>query len=43
MLRKETIWIPSRGEYTNSIELPSDADKKLICRHITWGDEPVEI
>ena len=37
------IWIPSRGECTNFIELPSDADKKLIGRHITWGDEPVEI
>ena len=25
------------------IELPSDADEKLIGRHISWEDEPVEI
>ena len=27
----------------NRVELPSDADEKLIGRHITWEDEPVEI
>lgn len=25
------------------VELPSNADEKLIGRHITWDDEPVEI
>lgn len=25
------------------IILPSDADEKLIGRHLTWEDEPVEI
>ena len=25
------------------IALPSDADEKLIGRHIAWEDEPVEI
>lgn len=25
------------------IELPSDADEKLIGKHLTWDDEPVEI
>lgn len=25
------------------VELPSDADVRLIGRHITWEDEPVEI
>lgn len=28
---------------TYFIQLPSDADEKLIGRHITWEDEPVEI
>lgn len=28
----------------NMVQLPSDADEKLIGRHITWEeDEPVEI
>ena len=26
-----------------SVLLPSDADEKLIGRHIDWKDEPVEI
>lgn len=26
-----------------SIELPSNADEKLIGKHINWEDEPVEI
>ena len=38
-----SVWIPFYGEITDFIELPSDADEKLIGRHITWGDEPVEI
>ena len=38
-----TVWIPFYGEITDFIELPSDADEKLIGRHITWKDEPVEI
>lgn len=25
------------------VELPSDADEKLIGRHITWEDEPIEL
>ena len=25
------------------IQLPSDADEKLIGKHIDWKDEPVEI
>lgn len=29
--------------YTTFVELPSDADEKLIGRHINWEDEPVEI
>ena len=27
----------------NRVELPSDADEKLIGRHITWNDEPIEL
>lgn len=27
----------------NRVELPSNADEKLIDKHITWEDEPVEI
>lgn len=27
----------------NMVELPSDADEKLIGRHITWEDEPIEL
>ena len=27
----------------DSIELPSNADEKLIGRHLNWEDEPVEI
>jgi hypothetical protein len=27
----------------NRVELPSDADEKLIGRHITWEDNPVEL
>lgn len=28
---------------THFVQLPSDADEKLIGRHISWKDEPVEI
>lgn len=28
---------------TTFIELPSDADEKLIGRHIDWDNEPVKI
>lgn len=28
---------------TTFVYLPSDAGEKLIGRHITWEDEPVEI
>ena len=28
---------------TTFVKLPSDADERLIGRHITWEDEPVEI
>ena len=28
---------------TTFVKLPSDADEKLIGRHIDWKDEPVEI
>lgn len=33
------------GEYFRNfgVELPSDADEKLIGKHITWKDEPVKI
>ena len=27
----------------NRVFLPSDADEKLIGRHITWEDNPVEL
>ena len=27
----------------NMVELSSDADEKLIGRHITWEDEPIKI
>lgn len=28
---------------TLGVSLPSDADEKLIGKHITWEDEPIEI
>ena len=27
----------------NVVELPSDADEKLIGKHINWDNEPVKI
>lgn len=37
--RAKVIWIQEYSE----VNLPSDADVKLIGRHISWEDEPVEI
>ena len=31
------------GVTQSAIQLPSDADEKLIGRHIDWNDEPVKI
>lgn len=32
------------GCFSNTgVSLPSDADEKLVGRHITWEDEPVEL
>ena len=45
--REDDVWVPPyRNICIDSpyiIELPSDGDEKLINRHITWDDEPVEI
>ena len=44
--RDDDIWVPPCIDaYTSSpcIKLSSDADEKLISKHITWEDEPVEI
>lgn len=41
--------VPDRGRNSwicidsNYIKLPINADEKLIGRHISWEDEPVEI
>lgn len=37
--RAKTMWIYGHAE----VDLPVDADEKLIGRHISWEDEPVEI
>lgn len=38
--RKSDEWMV----YTvNVVELPPDADEKLIGKHIDWKDEPVKI
>lgn len=41
------IWItkdPNNISRVNlGVELPSDADEKLIGRHISWKDEPIEL
>ena len=29
--------------YWDAVELPSDADEKLIGKHIDWDNEPVKI
>lgn len=44
--RDDDIWVPPYIDaYTSGpcIKLSSDADEKLIGKHITWEDEPVEI
>lgn len=44
--REDNVWVPPyRNICIDSpyIELPSDVDEKLISRHITWDDEPVEL
>ena len=46
--REGGIWCARGDEYNfglelGTLELPSDADEKLIGRHITWEDEPIEI
>lgn len=40
--RQDEVWKPEPFD-SCCLELPSDADEKLIGRHITWMDEPVEI
>lgn len=37
------LYIYNKEPYTNVIELPSNADEKLIGKHIDWTDGPVEI
>ena len=29
--------------WADAVELPSDADEKLIGKHIDWNNEPVKI
>lgn len=44
--RGYSMWEPKRNQYDGEIdmiELPSDADEKLIGKHIDWKDIPVEI
>lgn len=44
--REDNVWVsPYECPCIDSpyIELPSDADEKLIGRHITWKDNPVEL
>lgn len=38
-------WEPKENQYgeLDMIELPYDADKKLVGKHIDWTDEPVKI
>lgn len=37
------VWIDMASDAVYGIDIPSDADEKLIGKHITWEDEPVEI
>ncbi len=39
----EVFTIDSPELYSYYIKLPSNADEKLIGRHIDWDDEPVKI
>lgn len=44
--RDKIEWLPhcdAFGIEDDYVKLPSDADEKLIGRHITWDDEPVKI
>lgn len=44
--REDNEWIPHYTDsYTSGpcIELPLNTDEKLIGKHITWDDEPVEV
>lgn len=36
-------WAIDGVNFSAAIELPSDADEKLIGKHIDWKDNPVEI
>lgn len=41
-------WLPEPyrdifGIKADMVRLPDNADEKLIGRHLTWDDEPVEI
>lgn len=40
--RENGLWKPEPYD-SWFINLPTDADEKLIGRHISWDDEPVEI
>lgn len=45
-IRENALWLPQCNNFdleSDVIELPSDADEKLIGRHITWDDNPVEL
>lgn len=45
--RGNLMWLVSiywgLGTASPSVLLPSDADEKLIGKHIDWDDEPVKI
>lgn len=44
--REDDIWVPLYIDaYTSSpcIKLLLNTDEKLIGKHITWDDEPVEV
>ena len=38
--RKSNKW---EVYWADAVELPSDADEKLIGKHIDWNNEPVKI
>lgn len=44
--RRESMGVFASGSFgfkCDYVELPSDADEKLIGRHISWDDDPVKI
>lgn len=44
--REDNVWVPPyKSACIDSpyIKLPFDADERLIGRHITWEDEPIEL